>query len=267
VARGALGNEGSRWLPVRNPALYTADVFQTMARVRGVPLPTPRKVATLPAGDILATFEGAPMTKVLQDMLKFSTNITAEGVGLVATRQIVGEPFELDESARCMTRWVAAQANLRADFRDHSGLSDQSRISAQDMVALLQKDGASDTLRPILKNIIMTNEDAKEIKGFPSEVRAKTGTLNFVSALSGYVRTAAGRDLVFAIFAADPVARAAGKATGDEQPTGARSWNRRAKRAQQRLLQRWALLYQANDTPVTLAEDDAAVAQPVTTAN
>ncbi len=267
VARGALGNEGSRWLPVRNPALYTADVFQTMARVRGIPLPTPKKVADLPEGDVLASFQGAPMNKVLQDMLKFSTNITAEGVGLAATRAIVGSPFALDESAACMTRWAATQANVQADFKDHSGLSDQSRLSAQDMVAVLRTGGAADALRPILKYIVMTDEDAKEIKGFPSDVRAKTGTLNFVSALSGYIRTNAGNDLAFAIFAADPVARAAGKATGDEQPEGARSWNRRAKRAQQRLLQRWALLYQ-DAAPVTLAEDDIAPANAsVTTAN
>jgi len=214
------------------------------------------------------------MNKVLQDMLKFSTNITAEGVGLTATRAIVGSPFALDDSAACMTRWAAGQANVLADFKDHSGLSDQSQLSAQDMVALLRTDGAADALRPILKNIVMTNEDAKEIKGFPAEVRAKTGTLNFVSALSGYVRTKSGNDLAFAIFAANPVARAAGKASGDEQPAGARSWNRRAKRAQQRLLQRWALLYQdaapvtLQQDPVTLAEDDLAPASaPATTAN
>jgi len=244
VARSALGSEGSRWLPVRNPALYAGDVFQTLARARGVPLPNPTKIDVVPEARPLATFDGAPMNSVLQDMLKFSTNLTAESVGLAATKASAADAITLESSAAQMTSWATTQANVLADFKDHSGLSDQSRISAQDMVALLQVDGAADDLRPILKDIIMTDENAKRIDGFPAEVRAKTGTLNFVSALSGYIRTEAGADMAFAIFCADPVKREVGKASGDEQPTGARSWNRRAKRVQQRLLQRWSLLYQ-----------------------
>lgn len=254
VARSALGSEGSRWLPVRNPALYVGDVFQTMARARGVPLPDPVKIDVLPEAAPLAVFEGAPMNAVLQGMLKFSTNLTAEGAGLIASRAIEGRPLALTASATCMTRWATALADVRADFKDHSGLSDQSRISAQDMVALLRVDGAADQLRPILKEIVMTDEDAKRIAGFPADVRAKTGTLNFVSALSGYVRTEGGADLAFAIFAANLEERAAGKASGEEQPAGARTWNRRAKRVQQRLLQRWALLYQAGVTQQAATE-------------
>lgn len=244
VARGALGKEGSRWLPVRNPALYTADVFQTMARARGVPLPQPRKVDDLPQGTVLASFEGAPLNKVLQDMLRFSTNITAEGVGLAASRELEGRALDLAASAQCMTRWAATKAAVMAQFADHSGLSDQSRIAAQDMVALLLSEGALDELQPILKDIPMTDESGDRRPGFPAQVRAKTGTLNFVSTLAGYIRTDAGTDLVFAIFAANAEARAAGIASGDESPAGASSYNTRAKRAQQRLLQRWALLYQ-----------------------
>jgi D-alanyl-D-alanine carboxypeptidase/D-alanyl-D-alanine-endopeptidase (penicillin-binding protein 4) len=100
-------------------------------------------------------------------------------------------------------------------------------------------------LRPILKYIVMTNEERREIRNFPADVRAKTGTLNFVSSLAGYVQTPGGRDLAFTIFAAEPEARAAGKLLPDDQPPGAASWNRRATRLQQRLLQRWASEYAA----------------------
>src|SRR5690606_25785716 len=36
VAAGALRQPGSRWLPVRHPALYAGDVFQTLARAEGL---------------------------------------------------------------------------------------------------------------------------------------------------------------------------------------------------------------------------------------
>ena len=38
VARGALGREGARWLPVRRPGLYAGDVFRTLARSHGIVL-------------------------------------------------------------------------------------------------------------------------------------------------------------------------------------------------------------------------------------
>jgi D-alanyl-D-alanine carboxypeptidase/D-alanyl-D-alanine-endopeptidase (penicillin-binding protein 4) len=93
-----------------------------------------------------------------------------------------------------------------------------------------------------MKQIVMTNDARENLPNFEGEVRAKTGTLNFVSTLAGYLRTGQGRDLAFAIFAADGDARARGKAAGDEQPPGAVDFNGKAKRLQQRILQRWALL-------------------------
>ncbi|MFT4700860.1 MAG: D-alanyl-D-alanine carboxypeptidase/D-alanyl-D-alanine-endopeptidase (penicillin-binding protein 4) [Yoonia sp.] len=243
VARGALGDAGSRWLPVRNPALYAGDVFQTMARALGVPLPNPEKIVALPEGTEIGVHKSDDLTKIMRDMLLYSTNLTAEGAGLTATREIVGRPFALPESAECMTKWTAQRANVRATFADHSGLSDRSRVSAQDMVGILRDPKAEEVLRPLLKTIPMRDKERRVMDGFPADVVAKTGTLNFVSALAGYVRTGTGNDLVFAIFAADLEARDRGKATGDERPAGSRSWNSRAKRLQQRLLQRWALMY------------------------
>lgn len=238
VARGALGSEGSRWLPVRNPAYYAGDVFQTLARVRGVVLPAPQKISQRPEGDVLARVMGAPMEEVLRDMLKFSTNITAEGVGLTATRAMLGRTLALEASADCMNRWVAGRGTVAA-FKDHSGLSDQSEISAKAMVALLSSEGALAALEPILKAHVLTDQNGRRVDGLGA-VRAKTGTLNFVSTLAGYIRTDSGTDLAFAIFTANLVQRAAAKASGDERPAGAGGWNGRSKRLQQRLLQRWA---------------------------
>ena len=245
VARSALGSDGSRWLPVRNPALYTADVFQTIARARGLPLPNPQKRDDLPAGTEIARYQSASLVPVLRDMLKFSTNITAEGVGLAASRVLDGTPLPLDRSAARMGGWAQAKAGITPAFIDHSGLGDSARLSARDMVALLQSDGAEQALWPILKEVVLLDGNGDTLRNFPADVHAKTGTLNFVSALSGYIRTDGERHLAFAIFSANLRAREEGKASAAERPAGARSWGRRARRVQQRLIQRWALLYQS----------------------
>ena len=242
VARSALADGGARWLPVRKPALYAGDVFATLARAQEIALAAPEVIDDLPDGDVLVTYGSDALRDVLHDMLEYSTNLTAEVAGLAATQADGNGVATHAGSARAMGRWLAEKHGARADFADHSGLSDASRISALEMVQVLVSR-ASGPLRPILKDIAMVDEERNVLPDHPATVVAKTGTLNFVSCLAGYVRTAGGTDLAFAIFAADLDRRAAAKARGDEVPEGAIGWNRRAKRLQQRLLQRWGLVY------------------------
>ena len=54
VARGALGNSGSRWLPVRQPDIYAGEAFQALAAVQGLALPAPQRAGVPPQGQILA---------------------------------------------------------------------------------------------------------------------------------------------------------------------------------------------------------------------
>ena len=110
------------------------------------------------------------------------------------------------------------------------------------MVTLLNADGVEAVLNPILKVIPMRDADWRVMTDHPARVVAKTGTLNFVSALAGYIRTASGRKLTFAIFAADLEAREIGKASNEERPTGSVTFNTNAKRLQNQLLLRWAAL-------------------------
>ena len=239
VARQALNSAGSRWLPVRHPALYAGEVFATFARSHGIVLKPPRQVDTPPQGKVLAKIESAPLTDMLRDMLRYSTNLTAEAVGLTATRELTGQMRGLRTSALGMARWAQAHTVGAPFFADHSGLSDSSRLSAAEMVRLLTADGLMQTLRPLLKQIVLVNDQGRALPGVTGDVVAKTGTLNFVSSLAGYIRTATGRDLAFAFFGADLPSREEGKRQGGEQPRGSLAWNTRAKRLQQKLLQHW----------------------------
>lgn len=247
VARGALGDSGSRWLPVRYPALYAGEVFATFMRSHGIVLNTAVEVAVLPAALVLAEHKSPDLREMMRDMLKYSTNLTAEAAGLAATKERSGQTRGLRTSALGMTDWTKARAGISPTFADHSGLGDASRITAADMVRFLTADRVKAQLYPIMKAIVMTDEDRKRIADHPATVQAKTGTLNFVSALAGYIRTASGRELAFAIFAADLDARERGKIAGDERPSGSITFNTRARRLQQVLLQRWAALNDVAD--------------------
>lgn len=242
VARSALNEAGSRWLPVRSPALYAAEVFATFARSNGIVLGTSRIIASLPATTELARIDSKLMPGLLTDMMRYSTNITAEALGLTASARIGSPPPDLATSAAGMARWAAARApGISPAFVDHSGLGDGSRISAADMVGFLQAPDVMARLRPLMRNINLVDSNQNPISAGQARVQAKTGTLNFVSALAGYVRSAGGRDLSFAIFAADLDTRARTRNQSDEIPAGARPWATRARRLQQDILQQWAL--------------------------
>ncbi|WP_332249310.1 D-alanyl-D-alanine carboxypeptidase/D-alanyl-D-alanine endopeptidase [Roseobacter sp. CCS2] len=241
VAGSALNKEGSRWLPVRHPALYAGEVFATFARSHGILLKAPKETAVAPTGMTLASLESAPLRQMMRGMLRFSTNLTAEAAGMAATAARAGTPRGLRTSALGMARWANARAgSITPSFVDHSGLGDQSRVSPADMVRLLGAPDVIQTLRPIMRDIRLVGDDQQVISDPAVSVKAKTGTLNFVSSLAGYIRTKSGRDLAFAFFASDLEAREAGKLTGAESPPGARGWNRRARRVQQDILKHLA---------------------------
>jgi D-alanyl-D-alanine carboxypeptidase/D-alanyl-D-alanine-endopeptidase (penicillin-binding protein 4) len=239
VARGALGEGGSRWLPVRYPALYAGEVFRSFAVAEGVDLPAPVEVTMRPVGEVVARWESPDLDTMLGDMLEFSTNLTAEVLGLQASLSRGLAPVTLAESAAALDRWARGALGAEVALRDHSGLGDASRVAAREMVLAMVMGGRG--IAGLMKTIPLTNEDGDALQPQPGLVTAKTGTLNFVSCLAGQVRTARGADLAFAIFSAEPERRAAAIAAGDEVPSGSRGWASDARRLQQVLLQRWAL--------------------------
>lgn len=237
LPRPGLRGRGSVWLPVRAPGPYAGSVFRTLAGDAGIALP-PAEVVADATGATLALHESVPLAAMLRDMLRYSTNLTAECVGLRASQARGAAPAELADSGAAMTAWARGRYGLSATtLVNHSGLSDAARLTPAEMVAVLAAaaDGPLPGLlpeRPIL-------DAAREPVRLPDvHVFAKTGTLDFVSGLAGYL--VGRRPLAFAIFAADPARRAAIRPEERENPPGAAAWARRARAQQQALLRRWA---------------------------
>ncbi|MDQ1847472.1 D-alanyl-D-alanine carboxypeptidase/D-alanyl-D-alanine-endopeptidase [Gemmobacter fulvus] len=237
VAAEALGKGGSRWLPVRHPAIYAGEVFQTLCAAQGVVLPDVAVAEVRPEGTVLAAHRSETLDVILRGMLKHSTNLTAEVAGLAAS-----QAARLRVSALAMQEWARLRHGVSARIVDHSGLGGSSRISAADMVRALV--GVQDGMLPgLLKPHGMRDGKGKLIEGHPVQVLAKTGTLNFVSSLAGYIQPPGGRRLAFAIFAADVPRRAALAEAERERPEGGEAWLKRARALQAQLVSRWAGLY------------------------
>lgn len=249
VARGALGGAGSRWLPVRRPELYAGEVFRVLARSNGIVLEAPERGDAEPGGQEIAGLDSPPLTEIVEGMLLYSTNLTAEVLGLAASRKRGVQPASLAASAAIMSDWLAVRFGAEALIVDHSGLGDASRISAADLVKILTVAGTEPRLKPRLRNITLRDVEGRPLEDPPAQVLAKTGTLNFVSCLSGYLAASAGRDLAFTILTANLDLREEARDSADEIPPGASAWNGRSRRMQQRMLQYWGTFGPARDDP------------------
>jgi len=230
VQRAVLGKDGGRWLPARNPRRYAGEAFQAICAEMGMRLPSPTIVDGQYPDAVMtveiAQKESRPYYEIAKSMLKLSTNLTAEVIGLTAS----GAPT-LRQSALALSQFAQAHG-MRGAVVDHSGLSDQSRLTAGGLAMFMawhHRTGLADLLKPkILRH------KGKPMAGV--DLRVKTGTLNFVSSLSGYL-TYEGKSLGFAILTADMARRE--KVKGNENPRGAKGWEARSRSLQYALLRDW----------------------------
>ena len=238
VLAGALKGEGASWLPVRNPAPYAAEVFRTLARDYGVILPFPQVSSGRAKGREVARMERRELKLVCRGMLHFSTNLTAEVIGLRASGA-----SSLGASGRAMEAWAKEAFGVSSpSFRDHSGLGDLNRISAQDMAQIVAVSGKRGDLEGLLRRYFVPSGNGNKPVDPNVEVRAKTGTLNFVRGLSGLIEGKGGRRLAFAIFSSDLEALAASNG-GQAKPRGSRRFANRARSFERLVLRDWILTH------------------------
>ena len=238
VPAASVKGRGSLWLPVRTPAHYSGAALRSLAEQSGLALGAPQVIGAAPEGAALARRESLPLAAMMRDLLRYSTNLTAESVGLAATAAAGAPADTLEASAGAMTDWARARYGLRrAMLVNHSGLTARSMISPSEMVRLLVAAAGRDGLPALLRERPVRGAEGGTLAAPGVRVIAKTGTLNFVSALAGYVEGPGARLRAFAIFAADPAARARLTAETRDDPPGAKAWAGRA-RAQEHAL-RW----------------------------
>ncbi|HET7450713.1 MAG TPA: D-alanyl-D-alanine carboxypeptidase/D-alanyl-D-alanine-endopeptidase [Gaiellaceae bacterium] len=179
----------------RQPAIAAAGVLKQRLRLHGV---TAGAVGLGRASEsfiALAQVESEPLTDVLRDMDRESDNFEAEML-LKTIGAEVGTGGTTAAGVAIVLRDLAADGVPLAGVRmfDGSGLSLDDRITARALAALLLVAWNDDELRTALWTALPvagvngTLEDRMQRAPARGAVRAKTGTTERASALSGYVR-------------------------------------------------------------------------------
>lgn len=188
-----------------NPSGEAAGAFAAALAERGVTVAAIDSGAAPEGSTQVGIVEGAPLVDVVGYMLTYSENTLAELLGRLVSIERGGAG----------TAAGAAQAVL-AELRDYgldtrdsvlndtSGLAYANRLAPATLADLLVLMASDETTGDILRELPVANLSGTLASRFTGTdgagmVRAKTGTLNGTSALSGTIVTADGSWLGFSI--------------------------------------------------------------------
>jgi D-alanyl-D-alanine carboxypeptidase/D-alanyl-D-alanine-endopeptidase (penicillin-binding protein 4) len=136
------------------------------------------------------------LAEVVRDINKFSNNVMAQQLflTLALTQRGLGTP---DNAREVLHQWMTTrygEAGRAALIDNGSGLSRDTRVSAQLLARLLQDMTAGTQMSELMSSLPVRGVDGtmKRSKSPPGRAHLKTGSLRDVTAVAGYVLTASG---------------------------------------------------------------------------
>lgn len=195
----------------RDPAVSAAIAFTELLAERGVTVTGKVKRESAPNGAVtLASVTSLPFSEWIEFALLHSDNVVTEVLARHAAIQ-AGQPASFPGATLAVTRGLEkfSLPTTGMQASDVSGLSRANRVSANLLALTMERVFTDETLDAVRAGLPvagatgtlsrrMTDPAAQPARGW---VRAKTGNLTGVSSLSGYTRTASGRDVVFSFLA------------------------------------------------------------------
>lgn len=127
-----------------------------------------------------------PLRRLLTGMLRRSDNFAAEVLGKRLAVTAFGAPGSIPRAARAIAGWTRARG-VDVLAYDASGLSYANRVTAEGIVRLLAAAEAEPWGRVLFQALPAGGQGTLEHRLLTVRVRAKTGTLDGISALSGWV--------------------------------------------------------------------------------
>ena len=208
--------EREQHLSVMPHTRYVEAVFRALWQELGGTLKGKQREGVVGAdARLFSTHYSEPLSAVIRDINKFSNNVMARQVfltlGAVAQE---GASSSLERSTQAMQDWLRKQ---KLDFpelvlENGAGLSRSERISAAHLAQLLQHAAAHPLGAEFEASLPILGVDGsvkKRLRESPaaSHAHLKTGTLEGVKTIAGYVRTQGGREWVVVFLINHPNAK------------------------------------------------------------
>ena len=173
------------------------------------------RLGALPAGArLLATNESVTLAEVIRLVNKFSSNVMARQLLLTLGAELAGRPGTTQGGRKAIDDLLAERGIVIPELvlENGSGLSRDERITAVGLAEVLTAAWRGQYMPEFAASLPLSATDGTLRRRFNSpemqgRLRMKTGTLEGVSALAGYVNAASGRTYVAVIIVNHPGAQ------------------------------------------------------------
>jgi D-alanyl-D-alanine carboxypeptidase/D-alanyl-D-alanine-endopeptidase (penicillin-binding protein 4) len=179
---------------VGDPGLYTGGALAVMLaeRTGGPPPPVSRGPAPAAGPVRVAVRESPPLKDVARAALTWSNNFIAEQLLRTLGARMTGEPGDWDNGAEVvLAYWQALGLPANAlVFENGSGLSDRGRVTTTALVDLIAVAHRVHGPGGLLSALPVAGEEGTmraRLRRSGKRVRAKTGTMDGISGLSGVI--------------------------------------------------------------------------------
>ncbi|HUB09736.1 MAG TPA: D-alanyl-D-alanine carboxypeptidase/D-alanyl-D-alanine-endopeptidase [Myxococcales bacterium] len=201
------------WRRVGDPTRYTGETFKQILAQRGIKVSgRVRRGSVSSSARLFYASESDSLDVILKRLNKHSSNFVAEMLVKTLGAELRGVPGSWPNGIDAIETFLADEVGIpRGSYvmRNGSGLNDVNRFSADQVVRTLAYMYAHLTLSPeYLSSLPIAGKDGTirfRMEDTPAagRVRAKTGTLEDVSALSGYVESLGGQRYAFSLLVND----------------------------------------------------------------
>lgn len=186
-----------------NPPAHAAAAMTQLLTERGVQVAGPAGAGTAPSGSqSILELPSVTVAELASELLTYSDNTTGELLLREIGLAVAGDGSTV-AGAGAVTDWAGAQG-LPVDGNvvvDGSGLSSGNKVTCELLASVLRADGPDG---PVSSSLAIPGQPGTLFDRFggqewPARLKAKTGTLNEVTALSGWLITRPGSTLDFEI--------------------------------------------------------------------
>lgn len=193
---------------------FAYGLFRTFWQQSGGALAGGMRLGVVPAdARLLYTHESLTLAEIIRLINKYSSNVMARTVYLTLAAEKAGRPATAAGARQAINEFLASRGiAIPALVLDNgSGLSRDERITAAGLADVLVEAHRSQYMPEFEASLPLSATDGTLKKRFRSaemqgRLRMKTGTLENVSALAGYVNAASGRTFVTVVIMNDPAA-------------------------------------------------------------
>jgi len=210
-----------RWnIALADHSRFVLGVFRSLwAELGGNIEDNVREGSVPPDARLFAVSPSPTLGEIVRDMNKYSNNVMARQLFLTLGLEAGHRPARPEDGAAAIQAWLTSRGMKMPELvlENGAGLSRQERISAASLGRLLQAAWRSAVMPEFMASLPIAGSDGTMKKrvqgqGVVGQAHIKTGTLDGVKSMAGYVLDHRGRRWVVVCLVNHPRAALAGPA-------------------------------------------------------